>query len=285
MQNEWEYYNHALIPTVAPHVIPDTSWMKNKKKWKEYAGDHYPLFARWITDFDCPEETEWWHCIKDEAFDISVIPAKKRYEINKGIKYAEVRLIRPEDYAEQLAEVHCRAKLHYGDSFDYEAERAEFEKELRKGPYADNAEYVGAFFRETGKLIGYGIYEVYDDWVSQSVIKTDPEYLKYSVNAALVAFALDRYLKERTDIKYITNGSKNIFHETNYHDYLIKYFGFRKAYCHLHISYRWWVSATVHALYPFRNAIYKMHADRWLRMAGAVLKMEEIRRTSEDHKE
>ena len=280
MEKEWEYYNHALVPVLPPHIEPDVSWMKNQKKWKELADGKYALFARWITDFDCPEETGWWHCIKDTPFEISKISAKKRYEINKGVKYTEVRLIEPEQYAEQLAEVHCRAKLHYGEKFNYEEEKAELQEEFLKGAYSENAEYVGAFFRETGKLIGYGIYEVYDDWVSQSVIKTDPEYLKYSVNAALVAYALDRYLTENGKIRYLTNGSKNVLHETNYHEYLIKYFGFRKAYCHLHIYYRWWVAIAVRILYVFRKPICQMKKKRWMRMISSVLEMEEIRRAS-----
>ena len=28
MNNEWEYYNHALVPTLPPHIDPDISWMK-----------------------------------------------------------------------------------------------------------------------------------------------------------------------------------------------------------------------------------------------------------------
>ena len=28
MNNKWEYYNHALVPTTAPHVEPDVSWIR-----------------------------------------------------------------------------------------------------------------------------------------------------------------------------------------------------------------------------------------------------------------
>ncbi len=34
MNNKWEYYNHALVPTTAPHVEPDISWVKNKNMEK-----------------------------------------------------------------------------------------------------------------------------------------------------------------------------------------------------------------------------------------------------------
>ena len=278
MNNKWEYYNHALVPTTAPHVEPDISWVKNKKTWKKFSDGRYPLFVRWITDFDCAQETEWWHCIKDEPFDIEKISAKKRYEIHKGLKNVEVRIIDPKVYAEALAEVFCKAWIRYGSKENV----ARKKEQVRKAFLEDSTEpteYIGAFLKETGDLVGYGIYEIHEDWVLQSVIKTDPDYLKCNTNAALVAFALERYFGDGFSIKYLTNGRKNVLHETNYHEYLMKYFGFRKAYCRLHIKYRGWVGAVVAVLYPFRKLFYKMKGRGPVRMVRAVLKMEEIHRT------
>ena len=31
----WRYYNHALIPSVAPHVNPDVSIFENLDVWKK----------------------------------------------------------------------------------------------------------------------------------------------------------------------------------------------------------------------------------------------------------
>ena len=87
------------------------------------------------------------------------------------------------------------------------------------------------------------------------MIKTDPDYLKCNTNAALVAFALGRYFGDGFSIKYLTNGTKNVLHETNYHEYLMKYFGFRKAYCRLHIKYRGWVGAVVAVLLPEEKGV------------------------------
>ena len=267
------------MPTTAPQVEPDVSWIRNKKVWKEFAGGKYPLLVRWVTDFDCGQETEWWHCIKDEPFDIANIPAKKRYEISKGLKNVDVRIIMPGEYAEELAEVQCKARIHYGETLDYAEEKEAIRKSFTEDPEIENAEYIGAFLKETGELVGYGIYEIHEDWVLQSVIKTDPDYLKCNTNAALVAFALERYFGDGFSIKYLTNGTKNVLHETNYHEYLMKYFGFRKAYCRLHIKYRGWVGAVVAVLYPFRKLFYKMKGRGPVRMVRAVLKMEEIHRT------
>lgn len=282
MDKDWEYYNHALIPTTAPHVTPDTSWMKDRKKWRELADGRHPLFARWTTDFDCQEETQWWYCIKDDLFDLSSLKYKRRRVINQGLQWVEVKLIMPCEFSEQMAEIQLAARLGYGEILDIEAEKEALIQEFAsvKDPKTmGNREFTGAFLRETGEMIGYGIYEIYKDWVDQSVIKTHPDYLKYNVNAALVYFAVERYMGDEFSVKYISNGSKNIFHKTNYHDYLIKYFGFRKVYCRLHIRYCLGMGIIVKVLYPFRRFFSGMTEHHLFRQASAILYMEEIHRT------
>jgi len=53
--NGWKYYNHAAIPTTAPHEKVNTQPIKDKTIWKM---DGKPLFARWTENFDCGYETE-----------------------------------------------------------------------------------------------------------------------------------------------------------------------------------------------------------------------------------
>lgn len=105
MNNKWEYYNHALVPTLPPHIDPDISWMKDSDRWKEYAGGKMPLFARWVSDFDCSEETEWWCIIKDTPFDIMSLKSNRRSLITRGLKRVDVKVIIPADYAEQMSNI------------------------------------------------------------------------------------------------------------------------------------------------------------------------------------
>lgn len=282
MNKEWEYYNHALVPTTAPHVVPDTSWMKDRKMWKELSDGRYPLFARWVTDFDCQEETQWWYCIKDNPLDLSQLKYKKRWTINQGLKNVDVRLICPAEYAQELAEVNIAARLGYGEIFDTAEEKSQLVRGFLTSDYdSKKIEFIGAFLKENGLLIGYGIYEIYSDWVSQSVIKTNPEYLKCNVNAAMVYFAVNRYMSNQFSVKYISNGSKNISHETNYHEYLMKYFGFRKAYCRLHIYYRPLMRIMVKILFPIRRLLYEKKSNRFMNNVASILYMEEICREGE----
>lgn len=282
MNREWEYYNHALVPTTAPHRTPDTSWMRSPKEWKKRSGGKYPLFARWITDFDCQEETKWWYCIKDDRFDLASLKYKRRRVVNQGLQWVEVKLILPCVYAEEMAEINLAARQGYGENLDLKSEKEVLMQEFSfftDHSKLGNKEFTGAFLKETGRMIGYGIYEIFDDWVDQSVIKTHPDYLKYNVNAALAYFAVERYMGDAFSVRYISNGSKNISHETNYHEYLIKYFGFRKAYCRLHIRYRFPAGLIVKALYPFRSRISRKSDKKLIRNIASILYMEEIHRT------
>lgn len=279
MNKEWEYYNHALIPTIAPHLVPDTSWMSDNKKWKEFSQGKYPLFARWITEFDCPKETEWWCLIKDTPFDMMSLKSNRRSLITRGLKRVDVKVITPADYAEQMANILIKSWKSYDESYSEGNDRENLTKEFQSltKDTLGNAEYLGAFLKDTDTLIGYSIYYLYEDWIEYSVVKTDPEYLNTQVNAALVYYGLERYMKD--DIKYILGGYRTMVHDTNYQDYLMKNFGFRKAYCRLHIYYRPWMRFVIHVLYPFRTWIDKFSGNKLLFQVSCTLKQEEIHRT------
>ena len=142
----------------------------------------------------------------------------------------------------------------------------------------DSSEYYGAFFIETGELVAYVKNDITTDCVEMSVIKYDPEYLKYQISAAVTYQVLHDYLNQGR-CKYVLDGQRAIRHKTNIQEYLEHYFGFRKAHCRLHIVYSppMWVAVKV--LYPFRKVIEKKAGNHvLLNNVAAVLKMEEIRR-------
>lgn len=280
MNSGWEYYNHALVPTTPPHADPDTSWMKERRKWKELAGTAgYPLFARWTTDFDCQEETQWWCLIKDTPFDIMSLKSNRRSIITRGLKRVDVKAIVPADYAGQMANVLIKAWKSYDTDYKEGDDRRKLTEEflaLREDRLG-NSEYLGAFLKDTDTLIGYSIYNIFEDWIEYSVVKTDPEYLNTQVNAALAYYGLERYM--RPGIRYIHGGWRTMIHDSNYQDYLLKNFGYRKAYCHLHIKYRGWMGLAVAVLYPFRHVLKKFSWNKRIYPVWCTLRQEEIRRT------
>ena len=278
MNNEWEYYNHALVPTLPPHIDPDISWMKDSDRWKEYAGGKMPLFARWVSDFDCSGETEWWCIIKDTPFDIMSLKSNRRSLITRGLKRVDVKVIIPADYAEQMSNILVKEWKYYDDSYEEGNDRQKLTDDFKKLTMKNlgNAEYLGAFLKDTDTMIGYAIYNLFDDWIEYSVVKTDPEYLNTQVNAALAYFGVERYM--RPGIKYIHGGWRTMIHESNYQEYLMKNFGFRKAYCKLHIQYRPLMQIAVNVLYPLRGMIKKVK-NKWIYTVWCALQQEEIRRT------
>lgn len=278
MNNEWEYYNHALVPTLPPHIDPDISWMKDSDRWKEYAGGKMPLFARWVSNFDCTEETEWWCIIKDTPFDIMSLKSNRRSLITRGLKRVDVKVIIPADYAEQMSNILVKEWKYYDDSYEEGNDRQKLTDDFKKLTMKNlgNAEYLGAFLKNTDTMIGYAIYNLFDDWIEYSVVKTDPEYLNTQVNAALAYFGVERYM--RPGIKYIHGGWRTVIHESNYQEYLMKNFGFRKAYCKLHIQYRPLMQIAVNVLYPLRGMI-KNVKNKWIYTVWCALQQEEIRRT------
>lgn len=278
MNNEWEYYNHALVPTLPPHIDPDISWMKDSDRWKEYAGGKMPLFARWVSNFDCTEDTEWWCIIKDTPFDIMSLKSNRRSLITRGLKRVDVKVIIPADYAEQMSNILVKEWKYYDDSYEEGNDRQKLTDDFKKLTMKNlgNAEYLGAFLKDTDTMIGYAIYNLFDDWIEYSVVKTDPEYLNTQVNAALAYFGVERYM--RPGIKYIHGGWRTMIHESNYQEYLMKNFGFRKAYCKLHIQYRPLMQIAVNVLYPLRGMIKKVK-NKWIYTVWCVLQQEEIRRT------
>ena len=278
MNNEWEYYNHALVPTLPPHIDPDISWMKDSDRWKEYAGGKMPLFARWVSDFDCSEETEWWCIIKDTPFDIMSLKSNRRSLITRGLKRVDVKVIIPADYAEQMSNILVKEWKYYDDSYEEGNDRQKLTDDFKKLTMKNlgNAEYLGAFLKDTDTMIGYAIYNLFDDWIEYSVVKTDPEYLNTQVNAALAYFGVERYM--RPGIRYIHGGWRTMIHESNYQEYLMKNFGFRKAYCKLHIQYRPLIQIAVNVLYPLRGIIKKVK-NKWIYTVWCALQQEEIRRT------
>lgn len=276
--SSWKYYNHALLPTCAPHETPDLMELETGLIWKKRKK---VILARWTTEYDAQIKTNWWYVIKDEPFDVNSLKSKRRYVINKGLKYFDVREINPADYVEELYSVQVDAFSAYPKKYRPVAKRKEF---FCLGKFFEkNKSYkmFGAFLIETGELCGYAYVREQGVCIHLPVLKTKPQYEKIEVNAALVYGLLD-YFKDRLESgSYICDGARSISHETAFQDYLEKYFGFRKAYCKLHIAYNPKTNWLIKVLFPLRRLLHLFDGIGIVHSVNAVLKMEEIARNKE----
>lgn len=272
--NGWKYYNHAAVPTTAPHEEVDRRPLEDGSIWKLSGGK--PLLARWTTAFDCGYETQWWYVIKDTPFVLSELKAKRRYEINKGKKFFRVEVCDPREHKEALLEIQLAAYGAYPAKYRPTVDREKFLAQL--DGWTDST-VLGAYELETGRMVGYAkLTKQQDKCINFAVLKTIPEYEKYSLNAALVAGALEYFEDCLSQGWYICDGARNINHETSFQDYLEKYFGFRKAYCKLQIAYAPKLGWMVRLLYPFRRLLRKLDGIRMMHLINSILKMEELHR-------
>lgn len=267
----WKYYYGAIVPDCVPHKEPNLELIETKALWKKWKK---ALFIRYTTNFDCGYETNWWYTIKDSPFDASLLKAKRRYEITKGNKFFTVKRIHPVDYIEELTDVQIGAMKGY--SGNRIVERESFAKEVASWSTLCHLRMYGAFFNETNRLCGYALVFEQENVLQLSSLKTDVEYEKYAVNAAIVNKILQDSREELENGKYICDGSRNINHDTQFQGYLEKYFGFRRAYCKLNIKYKLGVGFVVKLLYPFRKALQKLDRFSFVHKINAVLKTEEF---------
>lgn len=274
---EWRLYKHALLPKCEPHQST-ASLADDVCGWScnDYRGG---VIARWTSDFDCEKETDWWYVLKDTPYDISIIKAKRRYEITKGRKNFELIVINPNDYAEDLLEVQERSFEAYPAKYRPKVNAEEFLKSVASW----SAICFGAFYcgkdeqgEGKGKLCGYALLTRGERCINFSVLKTIPKFERYALNAALVDGVLTHFNEDLKQGMYICDGERSISHETHFQDYLEKYFGFRKAYSRLNVSYNPRIRWTIPMLYACRSVFRKLDGIGLIHNINAVLKMEEI---------
>lgn len=242
----------------------------------ENRGGGTPILARWTSDYDCGYETNWWYLIKDAPFDINALKAKRRYEINKGNKNFVVKEIVPSKYAEELYSVTAAAYETYPKSYRPSISHESFVEDVSKWHF--NKVY-GAFSIEDDSLCGYACITKKKVCINFVTMKVKPSKEKFGVNAAIVYWLLMDHEEFLSDGGYICDGARSIQHETAFQDYLEKYFGFRKAYCHLHIVYNPKFKPVINIAYLFRKILKKYNSISLVGKVNALLRMEEINRS------
>lgn len=269
----WKIYKRALLPSTPPHQTPNLVGLNLSEVWKKGM-----LFIRYTTNFDCGYETGWWWIIKDDDMDISKLNKKKRYEITSSLKINSVRVISPREYAEKLYAVYVAAIMEYKNA-DRPIEKERFILECLEHEHDCTVEYYGVFDNESDNLAGYAVNVVSDEFVDFKSMKFDPKYLSKKISAALIYVMVTNYLNNQRK-PYISDGERSIRHISNFQDYLIKYFGFRKAYCQLNIIYNPILQFAVRILYPIRKYLRKIDNNSWVHNILALLNMEELRRNN-----
>ena len=271
----WKYYNHALIPEGPPDQQPDTRMICSGEIWKQ--APRGAFLARWTSDFDCGYDTGWYYLIRKAPFDLESLSKKSRKHIRQALKKTYVRKVDPREYAEQIYAVDvetCKTYDHYTLSRTLEQ---------LQNCQDETLDYWAAFSAEDHRMIGFLQCKRTDHHVEGLVAKYLPKDLKLQASDALRFTILQYYLNEQ-GYRYCCAGSRSISHETNVQEYLIRNFGYEKAFCKLHIHYRPIVAMAVKVLYPFRKLLKKLEGNGLVHKINGILTMEEIVRLQRERK-
>ncbi len=272
----WMYYNHAIIPTSAPHKPVNMLPLEDGSIWKVKSGGHTPLLVRWHSDWDCGDATNWWYVIKDTPFEISSIKSKRRYEINKGNKNFEVKEIVPSQYKEQIFSITSLAYETYPVSYRPLINHDSFVSQVGKWNFYRT---YGAFEIGSNQLCGYANLLKEGEYINFVVLKVIPDKEKLAINAAIINKILVDHEVFLNSGGYICDGSRSIQHETAFQDYLEKYFEFRKAYCKLHIIYKPLFKIIVNITFPIRRLLKNFDGISVINTFNKLLYLEEINRS------
>ena len=265
----WRYYNHAALPDSAPDKAVNMKPIIDGSVWKIHKK---VLLARWTSDFDCKAEKKWWYVIKDTPFDISTLKSKRRYEINKGKKNFCIKEINPIEYKEDIYVIQTDAYIDYPEKYRPVINKSSVYEDLKQLKYY---KFYGAFSHDN-QLCGYAWLNRDGNYIYYAVHKVLRNCEKKGINAAIVAFILEDHNHDLESGCYICDGARNISHETGFQNYLEKYFGFRKAYCELHLKYRCPINIIVKVLYPFRKFMQKFDNNSFIHNINGIMNMEEI---------
>jgi len=268
----WKIYNKMLVSTLAPHCIRmevgAIRALLNRSK---------AMLSRYTTCFDCKQRTEWWYIIKDDKMDFERIRTEFRTKIRKGLKNCVVCRIKPADHLDELYEVYVKAFSRYKKTH-MPISRAAFVNGSFSNGANETIEYWGVFLRENMKLVGYSICFVGHEYVDYSVTKYNPDYMSKRISDALLYTMTFEYLNNQK-VKYVSDGERSIRHETAIQEYLVKTFGFRKAYCRLNVIYKYHIKLLVFLIYPFRLLVGMFSVIPVMNDFHSLLEQERIRRT------
>ena len=262
MINQWRKYQGVLVSAKAPHheVLTQNIIMELKK--------NNAFLARWITNFDCKKKLDFWYVIQDKKIGISDYSSNTRNQIRKGLQNFEIKKINLDELISDAYSIYKIVTLSYNNINKIKSLK-EFNADLL--PAFD---YWGVY--NNNSLIGFAQNRVFDDCCDYSTIKILPMYAnKYPFYALF--YTMNNYYLIVKELKYVTDGTRSISHQTNIQNFLIHKFKFRKAYCYLHIRYQPFFGLVVSCLFPFRKLLSVFNIS-FFRNINSILLQEEIRR-------
>lgn len=261
-----------MIPNVSPHFVINPSESEIKKMLKFQSA----FFARWTTEFDRKEETEFWYVINDMHLEINDYSVNTRSKIRRGLKKLDVKRITKTKVLEKGYKVYESSFKKYR-SFSKPLDKSDFINQICN---LDGVrEFWGIFLKGTDKLVAYSQNKIFDNCCDYDEIRFNPKYLRLYPSYSLFYIMNSYYLNEKR-FKYVNDGARSISHNTNIQQFLIDKFKFRKAYCNLHIVYSLMFGVFMKISFVLRKLIGMIKIGAFKQLS-VLLNQEKIKRSFE----
>ena len=261
----WRKYNGVILPNTPPHIKINDSIQSIQK----YIKSNNAWFARWVSDFDMRKESQFWYIINDAPMKMNDYSTNTRNQIKKGINNFQINIIDKSVIEREGYDIYANTFQSYNTFLELKS------KEIFIRQLEGEWEFWGVYFESN--LIGYSQNKVTNDYCEYSSIKIDLAYKKMYPSYALFFLMNNYYLNEK-NLKYVNNGSRSVSHDTEIQSFLVQKFGFRKAYCKMHISYSPFVAVAIKFIYPFRFVVKRLNNNFANRLL-VLIRHEEIRKS------
>lgn len=219
-------------------------------------------------DFDCNDETEFWHVVKDNNGTIEQHSSKVRNQIRKSLKTFYYKQVDSQEIKQNGYDVYRTAAESYKVK-TYVRTYDEFVDMIVAAEKENNMEYWAGYSQETGEMACFSMNKIIGDYCDYSTIKINPKFLGNTYPMYGLMYTMNAEYLGARHFRYVDDGARSITEHSNIQPFLIEKFGFRRAYCHMQIKYVWWLGVAVKTLYPFRKIIP-------IRQVKSILYQEEI---------
>lgn len=264
----WKYSLGTIVPMLPPTENSGIRWQVARRILKKYG----VMLIRWESVAVENSATEWWHVVKKN--NDKPLSSKLKNQVKKGRRNFYCDIVSREYIAENGYAVYQQSHSRY-QTFERLFTKEEFCQAVLELPSCTEFYVVRDIL--TQELVGYSENYLRETvcffnsmWFITSALN---KYCAY----VLIAEMIDDYLLKRK-FTYLSNGARNISHNTNIHQFLINKFGFEKVYYNLNVEYVVWLKLIIIIIYPFRSLIPCFKIS-FIQKVKAILYQEEISRS------
>lgn len=238
----WHITNHCLVPFDLSDYPKITRFQALLATIR-----HSVLLVRW--DSLCEDNADWWKVVFSGSYSKENLKKKVRYEIRKGSSKHSYKKIDAEEILKSGYEVYKSAYSRYR-TYEKIMSKETFARNVKNMP--DCIEFRAVYNLDTGAMVAFVENIVQDKSCFMSTMWFSSEALSENAGYFLIHEILEEYIGER-NFSYVSDGSRNIGHETGIHDFLKSKFSFHEKKMTLNVVYHPLIFVAVKILYQFRG--------------------------------